>query len=97
MIQPFDFAQFTAAASGGGSIPGSNGGSRAVTYKTLIIGPQTWTHVANTPAHYGVRATRTQLPLLHAWAITVHKSQVGAVGKPGAPWALQQPMYTATV
>lgn len=59
-------------------------------YKTLIIGPQTWTHVANTRDHYGVRATRTQLPLLHAWAITVHKSQVGAAGKAEVLQAWQQ-------
>jgi hypothetical protein len=48
-----------------------------VTYKTLVVGPQTWTHTANTRDYFGVKLTRTQLPLLHAWAITVHKSQVG--------------------
>lgn len=70
--KPFDFARFAAAAAG----ESSNNSSSSVIYKTLIIGPQTWTVTANTRDYFGVALTRTQLPLLHAWAITVHKSQV---------------------
>lgn len=58
-----------AAAAGGG-------GPSGLAYKWLIVGPQCWTHKTNTRYHYGLKMTRVQLPLLHAWAITVHKSQV---------------------
>lgn len=62
-------------ATGSSDFAGSS--SRGgVMYKKLIVGPQTWTHTTNTREHWGIQLTRMQLPLLHAWAITVHKSQV---------------------
>lgn len=55
---------------------GNNSGGAGSCYRTLVIGPWTWTHTTATRTHWGVKLTRMQLPLIHAWAITVHKSQV---------------------
>lgn len=55
---------------------GSGSGSGSATYKWLIVGPRSWQHKTNTQAHFGVQLERVQVPLLHAWAISIHKSQV---------------------
>jgi hypothetical protein len=52
---------------------GAGAGERHI---RLIVGPHMWTHTTSTFQHFHVRLTRVQLPLIHAWAITVHKSQV---------------------
>jgi hypothetical protein len=99
-------------------VPGADppaAAAAAVSYRRLVIGPQTWRHQVrgagsggrrslhqkanpcsagplptnlvlltpctlptqvSTPKHLKVVLTRTQIPLIHAWAITVHKSQV---------------------
>jgi hypothetical protein len=78
----------SAAAAAGLGGPGAyciDGDESGVRYIRLIIGPQAWTHTTSTLLHFHVRLTRTQLPLLHAWAITVHKSQVGAGACPSVP------------
>ena len=64
--RPFDFEQLTA---GGGSIVTDSSSRSNVYYKTLIVGPQTCSHTANTQDYFGLKLTRTQLPLLQAPAL----------------------------
>lgn len=53
-----------------------------------IIGPQTWTHRRRVRQYRGqappikVELSRTALPLRLAWALTVHRSQVGLGSRP---------------
>jgi hypothetical protein len=63
----------------GGTGSGSNSSSApgGMAYKWLVVGPQEYKYRTNTRVHFGVQMVRMQIPLIHAWAITVHKSQVG--------------------
>jgi hypothetical protein len=69
--------RFTVSSRCGG-VPWDGPGSSScgATYKWLVVGPQRWQHKANTMRHFGVQLERVQVPLLHAWAISIYKSQV---------------------